>query len=265
MADMNGKVALVTGAAHGIGRASALALARAGASVCVADIDAAAGESVANEIVAADGRAFYQPCDVRSADDARAMVAATLAEYGRLDAAVNNAGIAGSFDHRLHEAADNMLDAVLAVNLRGVWNCLKAELDVMLPQGSGAIVNMASVAGLIGAPKSGSLHGQQARGGRHHQVGGAGLCAGGLAHQCSLPGLHRYAHGAGGCGGRSAYGCYHVSSHPHGQAGHSGRNRGGRGMALLGRIVIRDRSCADAGWRAGGDLGRSICQRHSSA
>lgn len=154
MADMNGKVALVTGAAHGIGRASALALARAGASVCVADIDAAAGESVANEIVAAGGRAFYQPCDVRSTDDARAMVAATLAEYGRLDAAVNNAGIAGSFDHRLHEAADDMLDAVLAVNLRGVWNCLKAELAVMLPQGSGAIVNMASVAGLIGAPKA---------------------------------------------------------------------------------------------------------------
>lgn len=154
MADMNGKVALVTGAAHGIGRASALALARAGASVCVADIDAAAGESVTNEIVAAGGRAFYQSCDVRSADDARAMVAATLAEYGRLDAAVNNAGIAGSFDHRLHEAADDMLDAVLAVNLRGVWNCLKAELDVMLAQSSGAIVNMASVAGLIGAPKA---------------------------------------------------------------------------------------------------------------
>ena len=154
MADMTNKAALVTGAAHGIGRASAIALAQAGANVCVADIDDSAGESVADEIVAAGGQAFYQHCDVRSPDDAQAMVAATVNKYGRLDAAVNNAGIAGSFDHRLHEADDDMFDLVLAVNLRGVWNCLKAELDVMLSQGGGAIVNMASVAGLIGAPKA---------------------------------------------------------------------------------------------------------------
>ena len=154
MADMTNKAALVTGAAHGIGRASAMALAQAGASVCVADIDDSAGESVADEIVAAGGQAFYQHCDVRSPDDAQAMVAATVNKYGRLDAAVNNAGIAGSFDHRLHEADDDMFDLVLAVNLRGVWNCLKAELDVMLARGGGAIVNMASVAGLIGAPKA---------------------------------------------------------------------------------------------------------------
>ena len=154
MADMTNKAALVTGAAHGIGRASAIALAQAGASVCVADIDDSAGESVADEIVTAGGQAFYQHCDVRSPDDAQAMVAETVNKYGRLDAAVNNAGIAGSFDHRLHEADDDMFDLVLAVNLRGVWNCLKAELDVMLARGGGAIVNMASVAGLIGAPKA---------------------------------------------------------------------------------------------------------------
>lgn len=154
MADMNGKVALVTGAAHGIGRASALALARAGAAVCVADIDSADGAKTVSQIIDAGGRAIYAQCDVRRTDETRAMVKATLAEYGRLDAAVNNAGIAGSFDHRLHEAADDMLDSVLAVNLRGVWNCMKAELDVMLAQGGGAIVNMASVAGLIGAPKA---------------------------------------------------------------------------------------------------------------
>ena len=138
MADMTNKAALVTGAAHGIGRASAIALAQAGASVCVADIDDSAGESVADEIVAAGGQAFYQHCDVRSPDDAQAMVAATVNKYGRLDAAVNNAGIAGSFDHRLHEADYDMFDLVLAVNLRGVWNCLKAELDAMLARGGGA-------------------------------------------------------------------------------------------------------------------------------
>ncbi|MCY4465779.1 MAG: glucose 1-dehydrogenase [Chloroflexi bacterium] len=154
MADMNGKVALVTGAAHGIGQACALALTQAGAAVCVADIDEHSGADTVRQIIDAGGRAFFAQCDVRHADETRAMVAATLAEYGRLDAAVNNAGIAGSFDHRLHEADDDMLDIVLAVNLRGVWNCMKAELDVMLAQGSGAIVNMASVAGLIGAPKA---------------------------------------------------------------------------------------------------------------
>ncbi len=154
MAELTGKVALVTGAAHGIGQASALALARAGAAVCVADIDKAGGAKTVSHILDAGGRAFYAHCDVRQAQQTRAMVAATLAEYGRLDAAVNNAGIAGSFEHRLHEAADDMLDAVLAVNLRGVWHCMQAELAAMLAQGSGAIVNMASVAGLIGAPKA---------------------------------------------------------------------------------------------------------------
>ncbi|MCY3574401.1 MAG: glucose 1-dehydrogenase [Chloroflexi bacterium] len=154
MAEMIGKVALVTGAAHGIGRASALALAQAGAAVCVADIDSAGGEGTVRQILDTGGRAFFALCDVRQAEQTRAMVVATLAEYGRLDAAVNNAGIAGSFEHRLHEAGDEMLDAVLAVNLRGLWHCMKAELDAMLAQGSGAIVNMASVAGLIGAPKA---------------------------------------------------------------------------------------------------------------
>ncbi len=154
MTQMDGKSALVTGAAAGIGRASALALARAGAAVCVSDIDGDGAAETAQRILNEGGSAIALTCDVTKAADVSAMVAATVEAFGRLDAAVNNAGIAGSFDDRLHEAADDMFEDVLAVNLRGVWHCLKAELAQMLAAGGGTIVNIASVAGLIGAPKA---------------------------------------------------------------------------------------------------------------
>ncbi len=156
MTQMQGKVTLVTGAAAGIGRASALALARAGAAVSVSDIDGAGAEETAQLIHDEGGAAIARSCDVTNPEQVRAMVEATVAAFGRLDAAVNNAGIAGSFEDRLHQADDAMFERVLAVNLLGVWHCLKAELEVMLPQSRGAIVNIASVAGLIGAPKAGA-------------------------------------------------------------------------------------------------------------
>ncbi len=154
MGQMEGKVALVTGAAAGIGRASALALAGAGAALCVADIDSAGAAETAERILEAGGSAIAVTCDVTRVGEVKSMVAATLDHFGRLDAAVNNAGIAGSFNHRLHEADDDMFEQVLSVNLRGVWHCMKAELAPMFQQGSGSIVNIASVAGLIGAPKA---------------------------------------------------------------------------------------------------------------
>ena len=154
MTQMEGKVALVTGAATGIGQASALALARAGAAVCVSDINSAGLEETAQSIIDAGGKAIAVACDVTQAGDVRAMVAAAVDAFGALNAAVNNAGIAGSFTDRLHEADDRMLERVLAVNLRGVWLCMKEELAQMLAAGGGSIVNIASVAGLIGAPKA---------------------------------------------------------------------------------------------------------------
>lgn len=154
MAEMQGKVALVTGAASGIGRASALALARAGAAVCLSDVNADDGRETARQINESGGRAIFQRCDVTRLAEIETMVAAAVAAFGRLDAAVNNAGIAGHFHQRLHEADDDMFERVIAVNLRGVWHCMKAELAQMLPRQSGAIVNIASVAGLIGAPKA---------------------------------------------------------------------------------------------------------------
>ena len=154
MTELAGKVALVTGAGAGIGRASALALARAGAAVCVSDIDGDGAQETAQRITEAGGKAISLTCDVTEAEDVGDMVAAAVEAYGRLDAAVNNAGIAGSFEDRLHEADEAMFERVLAVNLRGVWHCMKAELAVMLERGGGSIVNVASVAGLIGAPKA---------------------------------------------------------------------------------------------------------------
>ena len=154
MKALDKKAALVTGGAAGIGRASALALARAGAAVCVSDINGEGAAETAKRIIDEGGKAIAATCDVTEAEQVSAMVAAAVAAFGRLDAAVNNAGIAGSFDHRLHEADDAMFERVLAVNLRGVWHCMKAELAQMLTAGGGSIVNIASVAGLIGAPKA---------------------------------------------------------------------------------------------------------------
>ncbi len=154
MPQLEGKTALVTGAASGIGRASALALAREGAALCVSDINMEGAQETARLISAAGGQAIARLCDVAGKSEVQTMVAAALTAFGKLDAAVNNAGISGHFDQRLHQADDETFERVIDVNLRGVWHCMKAELPPMLAQGSGAIVNIASVAGLIGAPKA---------------------------------------------------------------------------------------------------------------
>lgn len=154
MSQMEGKVALITGAASGIGRASALALAREGAAVCASDINESGAAETAQLIMDSGGRAIACHCDVTDVAQVGALVEATVAAFGRLDAAVNNAGISGHFTQRLHEADDDIFDRVINVNMRGVWHCMKAELNQMLRQESGSIVNIASVAGLIGAPKA---------------------------------------------------------------------------------------------------------------
>lgn len=150
---MKNKVALVTGAASGIGRESALTLAREGASICVSDVNREGGEETAQMIIDEGGKAIFIYCDVTDSDDVNAMVKATVDTFGRLDAAVNNAGISGSLVKRIHEVDDEVFDRVMSINVKGVWLCMKAELPYMLEQGKGSIVNIASVAGLIGAPK----------------------------------------------------------------------------------------------------------------
>lgn len=150
--DMRGKVALVTGGAGGIGSATALAFARAGAAVVVVDIAVEAAQRVADEITAAGGRAVCVRADVTRAAEVEAVVVATVATYGRLDYAFNNAGIEEEHS-KLADGDEALFDRMMGINVKGVWLCMKYQLRQMLRQGSGAIVNTASVAGLVGAPK----------------------------------------------------------------------------------------------------------------
>lgn len=152
-----GKVALVTGAASGLGLATAKAFAESGASVVLADWNEKAAHSAAEELAAQGHKALAVRCDV--ADDAQveAMVQRTVETFGQLDAAYNNAGI----QNVLAETADSTrddYDRVMAVNLRGVWSCMKFELRQMRKQGSGAIVNCSSLGGLIGGNRRGPYH-----------------------------------------------------------------------------------------------------------
>jgi NAD(P)-dependent dehydrogenase (short-subunit alcohol dehydrogenase family) len=151
------KVALVTGASSGIGLATAKAFAEAGASVVLADNNANALRAATDELTSAGRKAIGVACDV--ADDAQvaAMVERAVAAFGRLDAAFNNAGVQSPAVETA-DASGEEFDRVTAINLRGVWNCMKYELRQMREQGSGAIVNCSSIGGLIGLPGRAMYH-----------------------------------------------------------------------------------------------------------
>jgi NAD(P)-dependent dehydrogenase (short-subunit alcohol dehydrogenase family) len=146
-----GKVALVTGGSSGIGRATALIFAREGAKVVVADVAVEGGEETVRLINAAGGEAIFVKTDVSQPADVEGMVKKAADTYGRLDCAFNNAGIEGVIQPTV-DYGEAHWDRVIAINLKGVWLCMKAELQQMLKQGGGAIVNTASVAGLVGLP-----------------------------------------------------------------------------------------------------------------
>ena len=146
-----GKVALVTGAGLGLGRATALAFAREGAKVVVADIDEKGGRETVDMIKKAGGEAHFIKTDVSRAADVEAMVNKTVETYGGLDYAHNNVGIE-ELPEPLTEATEELWDRLVAVNLKSVWLCLKYEIIYMEKNGGGSIVNSSSIAGLIGAP-----------------------------------------------------------------------------------------------------------------
>lgn len=151
MGMVSDKAALVTGAAAGIGRAAALKFAAEGANVVVSDVNAQGGEKTVAMIVAQGGKAVFVKADISVPADVKALVEEAVRSFGRLDCACNNAGIEGKIVSFVDQPADNY-DRIMAVNARGVFLCLQAEITQMLKDGGGAIVNLSSVAGLIGFP-----------------------------------------------------------------------------------------------------------------
>jgi NAD(P)-dependent dehydrogenase (short-subunit alcohol dehydrogenase family) len=145
------KVALITGGGSGIGRATAGVFAREGARVVIADYNAEGGERTVREIKDAGGEAFFLTTDVANPQEVEALVSQLVERYGRLDCAFNNAGIEGEFASTPELSLENW-HRVISINLDGVFYCMKYEIQQMLKQGGGSIVNTSSVAGLIGLP-----------------------------------------------------------------------------------------------------------------
>lgn len=144
-----GKVALVTGASSGLGEATALKFAQEGAKVVIAARRVEQSARVVQQILASGGEAHFVRADVSRAADVERMVTETVERFGRLDCAVNNAGIVGPKFTPVAEVTEAQWDAVMGVNLKGVWLCMKHEIHAMLANGSGAIVNVASIYGCM--------------------------------------------------------------------------------------------------------------------
>lgn len=149
---LDGKVAIITGGASGIGRATALLFAREGAAVAIADVNQSAGRQVADEIVQAGGRAFFETADVTSATDCRRLVGRTMEQFGRIDVLFNNAGVIRRATVR--ELSEEEWDRIMAVNVKSVYLLSREVIPHMEEQGSGSIINTSSGWGIAGGAKA---------------------------------------------------------------------------------------------------------------
>ena len=148
----DGKVSLVTGGASGIGKATALAFAREGARTVISDVDFGGGQETVRMIEDSGGEAVFIKADVTSSEEVEALVDKAVQTYGQLDCAFNNAGLERELTNPDERHSEETFQSVIDANLKGVWLCMKYEISQMLEQGSGAIVNTSSVAGLVGIP-----------------------------------------------------------------------------------------------------------------
>jgi len=144
-----GKVALITGGSSGIGRASALAFAREGAKVIVADVNVKGGQDVVQMIKKAGGEATFVKTDVSKAAEVETLINKAVKSYGRLDYAHNNAGVIG-MEPLLADGTEEQWDRIINIDLKGVWLCMRYEIPQMVKQGGGSIVNTSSITGLVG-------------------------------------------------------------------------------------------------------------------
>ena len=151
--EFKGKIILVTGAGSGIGRVTAHAFAKEGGTVVISDINEKGGEETVAQIAALGGKSIFIKTNVANFENVEALHKAIIDKYGRLDVAINNAGI-GGIPARTHESSLDNWDKVMAVNATGVFYCMKVQIEQMLTQGGGAIVNTASIAGLRGLPNN---------------------------------------------------------------------------------------------------------------
>lgn len=149
MRQLEGKIALVTGASSGIGRATALAFAREGAKIIVADLDEEGGQETIDKVKKGGSEAIFVKTDVSQATEVEALIRKAVKTYGQLNCAVNNAGTASEWGF-LHEASEETWDHVININLKGVWLCMKYEIPQMLKQGGGTIINISSIMGVAG-------------------------------------------------------------------------------------------------------------------
>lgn len=161
MTDFTSKVVFITGAGSGIGRATAVAFAKAGAQVVVTDINETSGQQTVSLLTQADRQAIFFPCDVSSASSINAAISQTIDTLGRLDIGINNAGIGGRYGRLLDQSPADF-DQIMAINVGGVFYGMQAQVRQMVKQGGGQIVNVASIAGVrgmpFGAPYSASKH-----------------------------------------------------------------------------------------------------------
>lgn len=153
--DFTGKVAVITGAAQGFGKLLAQALAKRGAKLVISDINEAGVQQVADDIASTGTEVFALKCDVSNNKDCKAMVDAAIENFGRVDIGVNNAGVAHDF-HALHEIDEALMDSQFAINVKGVQFGMSHQIEQMLKQEGGAILNVSSMAGLCGAARVGA-------------------------------------------------------------------------------------------------------------